>query len=139
MNPRLMVWPMVGLAALTFVVWLRMYVMRVAEMRRERIDPQSIANSAAAAERLRDTRASDNFRNLFELPVLFYAAAVVAIETAQVGVATLALGWTFVALRAAHSAIQCSYNGVMHRFAAYVAGGAVLWTLWLVLAIGLLR
>lgn len=139
MDTRLMWWPAVAMAALTFVVWLRMYFMRVGEMKRERVHPQSVALSAQMAERLKDTRAADNFRNLFELPVLFYLALVVAVQTAQVTTITLMLAWIFVALRIAHSAIHCSYNRVYHRFYAYFLGGVVLWLLWAVLAFGLIR
>lgn len=131
--------PMLAMAALTFVVWWRMYFTRIGEMRRERIHPQSIANSAQAAARLQDTRAADNFRNLFELPVLFYAALLVAFATGQDGTVLVALAWLFVALRAVHSAIHCTYNRVMHRFIAYVAGGLVLWVLWAVVGLALLR
>jgi hypothetical protein len=127
------------MAALTFVVWWRMYFLRIGEMTRERIHPQSVATSVQMATRLQDTRAADNFRNLFELPVLFYLALVVAALSGQVNVATLGLAWAFVALRVVHSAIQCTYNRVWHRFYAYLAGGLVLWTLWGVLAFGLLR
>jgi hypothetical protein len=63
----------------------------------------------------------------------------VAALSGQVNVATLGLAWAFVALRVVHSAIQCTYNRVWHRFYAYLAGGLVLWTLWGVLAFGLLR
>jgi len=132
-------WPAVTMAALTLVVWMRMYRARISEMKRERIHPQSVALSAQIAARLKDTRASDNFRNLFELPVLFYLALGVAAQTAQVTALTLALAWTFVALRIAHSAIQCTYNKVMHRFYVYFSGGVALWVLWAVLAFGLLR
>lgn len=131
--------PALAMAALTFVVWWRMYVMRIGEMKRERIHPQSVATSAEMAARVKDTRAADNFRNLFELPVMFYMALVVAAVTAQVNVATLGLAWAFVALRVVHSAIHCTYNRVWHRFYAYLAGGLVLWALWGVLAVGLLR
>ncbi len=131
--------PALAMVALTIVVWLRMYFSRVGEMRRERIHPQAVALSAQMAERLKDTRAADNFRNLFELPVLFYLALVVAALSAQVHAATLGLAWAFVVLRVLHSAIHCSYNRVMHRFQAYLAGGLVLWALWGVLAWGLLR
>jgi hypothetical protein len=126
------------MAALTFVVWLRMYFTRVAQMKRERIHPQAVATSAQAAARLTDSAAADNFRNLFELPVLFYLALVVAADSAQVNVLTLGLAWLFVLLRIAHSAIHVTYNKVMHRFLAYVLGGAALWLLWAVLAYGLL-
>jgi len=139
MEPRLILLPAVAMAALTFVVWWRMYFMRIGEMQRERIHPQSVATSAEMAARLKDTRAADNFRNLFELPVLFYVALVVAALTGQVTVVTLGLAWGFVGLRVLHSAIHCSYNRVWHRFYAYLAGGLMLWALWGVLAVGLLR
>lgn len=139
MDARLIWWPAVAMVALTCAVWARLYVVRIGEMKRERIDPQSIASSAAAAARLRDTRASDNFRNLFELPVLFYVALIVAANTAQVSALTLGLAWSFAVLRIAHSTIHCTYNRVMHRFSTYIAGALVLWLLWAVLALGLLR
>jgi len=121
------------MVALTFVVWVRMYAVRIGEMKRERIDPQRVASSAQAAALLRDTRASDNFRNLFELPVLFYLAVAVILHSAAVTLPLLTLSWAFVALRVAHSAIHCSYNRVMHRFSAYIAGALSLWALWAVL------
>jgi hypothetical protein len=139
MKSALMWWPAVAMAVLTFVVWLRMYFMRVGEMKRQRVHPQAVALSAQMAERLKDTREADNFRNLFELPVLFYLALAMAVQTAQVSAMTLALAWAFVAFRVIHSAIHCSYNKVYHRFYAYFAGGFVLWVLWAVLAFGLMR
>jgi hypothetical protein len=84
-------------------------------------------------------RAADNFRNLFELPVLFYLAIVVAAQTGLVTIPVVVLAWLFVVLRVAHSWIQCTYNKVMHRFYVYCAGGTVLWVLWAVLGYGLLR
>ncbi|MGN6513575.1 MAG: MAPEG family protein [Lysobacteraceae bacterium] len=139
MDHRQILFPALAMAGLTFVVWWRMYFMRIGEMKRERIHPQSVATSAQMAARLKDTRAADNFRNLFELPVLFYLALVVAALTRQASTAAVALAWGFVALRVLHSAIHCTYNKVMHRFLAYLAGGLVLWALWGVLAVGLLR
>ena len=139
METRLVFLPALTLALLTFAVWARMLYIRISEMRRERIHPQTVATSAMAAARFIDTRAADNFRNLFELPVLFYLALVVAALTAHVNAAIIVLAWVFVALRAAHSLIQCSYNKVMHRFYAYFTSALVLWALWGVLAFGLLR
>ena len=136
MQTRLMFMPALAMAALTFVVWWRMYFVRIGQMKRERIHPQAVATSAQAASRLTDSCAADNFRNLFELPVLFYVALVAAAMTGQVSMATLSLAWLFVLLRVAHSAIQCTYNKVMHRFYAYLAGGMVLWALWAVIGWG---
>lgn len=133
------VWaPAVAMVALTFAVWCRMYVVRIGQMRRERIHPQAVATSAQVAARLTDSRAADNFRNLFELPVLFYLALALAANAGFVDTVVLALAWLFVALRGLHSLIQCTYNKVMHRFYSYLAGAFVLWALWGVLALRLL-
>jgi hypothetical protein len=139
LDTRLIYWPAVAMVALTFVVWLRMYFRRIAQMKRERIHPQAVATSAQATARLTDSAAADNFRNLFELPVLFYLAVVVAAQTSQVSALTLGLAWLFVVLRIVHSAIQCTYNKVIHRFYVYVCGGVALWLLWGALAVGLMR
>ena len=131
--------PAVAMVVLTIAVWFRMYVTRIGQMTRERIHPQAVATSAQVAAKLTDSCAADNFRNLFELPVLFYLAIVVAAQAGLASMAVLVLAWLFVALRVAHSWIQCTYNKVMHRFKVYVAGGAVLWGLWGVIAWGLLQ
>lgn len=119
-----------ALALLTFLVGLRMLAVRVAEMRARRIHPQAVALSAQRAQRLDDSRASDNYNHLFELPVLFYALCALALATTHVPGWLPAAAWLFVALRIAHSAIQCSYNRVMHRFAVFLAGFALLGAMW---------
>ncbi len=128
-----LVWPVVAMVVLTVMVWLRMFQTRVGEMKRRRIHPQSVATSSQMLQAVEDSRAADNFRNLFELPVLFYMALVLAMFTGTGGTLLLALAWVFVALRVLHSAIHCTYNKVMHRFRAYVLGGFVLWAIWAIL------
>ena len=128
--------PAFAMAGLTCVVYLRMYWIRITQMKRERIAVQAVATSAEMAALLSDTRASDNFRNLFELPVLFYVALFVAWATGQVTDVSLGLAWAFVALRVLHSVVHCTYNTVMHRFALHATGAVVLWVLWAYLALG---
>jgi hypothetical protein len=130
--------PGLAMVALTFVVLMTMFRRRVAQMKRERIHPQAVATSAESAAKLTDSGPADNFRNLFELPVLFYFALLVCAITGLDDTATLALAWAFVASRALHSAIQCSYNKVMHRFRAYLLGAAILLALWIRIAIHLI-
>lgn len=139
MDTRAIFLPALAMVALTFLVWCRMYVVRIGQIRRERIPPQAVATSAQAAQRLTDSRASDNFRNLFELPVLFYLAVVVIALSGTAGSGALTLAWLFVALRVVHSVIHCSYNRVMHRFSVHVSSTLVLWGLWAVIAVELLR
>ena len=120
-----LVLPLLAMVALTLLVWIRLYAVRIPEMRRSRIDPQRLAGSADK-HLLKDTRASDNFINLFEMPVLFY---VLVLATMQAGVhdaALFGLAWAFVLLRGLHSLVQCSYNRVMHRFIVYALATLVL-------------
>ena len=139
MSGKEVFFPALAMIALTLIVWVRLYSVRIPEMRRLRIHPQAVATSAQKSARLVDTRAADNFSNLFEVPVLFYLALIVAYLTHQVTSLVLGLAWCFVAGRVLHSLIQCSYNKVMHRFTVYAVSTCLVWVLWLVLAAGLLR
>ena len=122
--------PILAMVGVTFVVWIVLYVQRIGEMRRRRIDPQRLASSSEASALLEDRRAADNFRNLFELPVLFHVGALAALATGVGGPVLTGLAWAFVVLRAAHSFVHCTYNRVMHRFTAYVLSTLVLWAMW---------
>lgn len=115
---------------LTLIVGLIMLRSRVREMMRKRIGVQQIADSIGMAAHLRDIQASDNFRNLFEVPVLFYALAAMALGTGFVPSWLVACAWIFIALRVAHSAIQCTYNRVYHRLAVFLASFALLIGMW---------
>jgi hypothetical protein len=130
--------PGLAMVALTFVVMIVMFRRRVAQMKRDRIHPQRVSTSQQAAALYTDVAPADNFRNLFEMPVLFYFALVVAAMTQQTGPLVLGLAWAYVAARALHSTIHCSYNKVMHRFRAFVLSVCVLAALWCVLAYDLI-
>jgi hypothetical protein len=133
----LILWPMIVQAGLTFAVAIRMYLVRIAEMRARRISPDSIATSRAAAERLENTSAADNYRNLFELPVLFYAICLALYVTDLVTPVQLALGWTFCGLRIAHSLVHVTYNRVMDRFRVFILGMICVFAMWALFAVQL--
>jgi hypothetical protein len=130
--------PVFFLVLVTFLVWLRLYAERIGEMRARRIPPDAVATARQAAEVLRETKAADNFRNLFELPVLFYVLCLALLQAGVVTPPFVAGSWLFVILRALHSLIHCTYNRVMHRFLVYVASSVVLWLLWLWFAVAIL-
>ncbi len=99
-------------------------------MRTLRIHPQRVATSGQMAQMLPKTNAADNFRNLFELPVLFYALCILLMHTQQLSSFFINCAWVFVALRIVHSGIHLSYNRVMHRFYAYLLSSLTLWLMW---------
>jgi len=134
LSDRAILWPVLAIVALTFVVSLVMYRRRIAEMRAKRIRPQAIATAAMMSAHLEDVGAADNYRNLFEGPVLFYLAALMALALKVVSPPLVVMMWLYVACRVAHSVIHCTTNRVMHRFMAFLASHAVLFAIWLVVA-----
>ena len=123
-------WPVIAQVFLVLVVAIRMYFARVDEMRARRIRPQAIATSQTATEALKNVAAADNFRNLFETPVLFFTLCCALAITDTVTTAQLWLAWTYVVLRAVHSFIHVTYNRVIHRFLAYLASLVCLFLMW---------
>ena len=135
MRQTLIFAPMLVMVLLTFIVWLTMYFTRVNEMKSKQIHPQKVARNADLVNLLTDSaNAANNFRNLFEIPVLFYAACLTAHVLIRVDPVLVALAWTFVILRIVHSFIQITYNRVMHRFHAYLMSAAAMWAMWIVIA-----
>jgi len=131
-------WPLTVQVLLTLVVTIRMYYARVAELRSRRIRPQELATSRGAAS-LENVAAADNFRNLFELPVLFFAVCPILYITSGVTPLQLTLAWAFVVFRIAHSFIHTTYNRVMHRFRVFVLSMLSIFAMWAVFAIHLWR
>ncbi len=136
---RLLLWPALAQVLLTLLVWVALYAARLPEIARRRLDPQQLATSRLAAGVLEDVAAADNFRNLFEVPVLFLAVLPLLVLADAAGPAAVALAWGFVALRVLHSLIHLTYNRVVHRFLAYAASTLCAFALWGLLAAALWR
>jgi hypothetical protein len=122
--------PVCGLVLLTALIWIKLYVDRLGEMRARRIAPQQLASARAAAGALEKTAAADNFRNLFEVPVLFYLLCIALALTGATTPGFVTAAWAYVALRALHSLIHVTYNRVVHRFLVYVASTLLLFGMW---------
>jgi hypothetical protein len=130
--------PAIALVVLTATVWVRLYIERIREMRQRRIDPQSLATSALVGQTLQRVQASDNFKNLFEVPVLFYALCALLSSAQHVSPFFVIGAWLYVALRYVHTFIHLTYNRVTHRFAVYALSTVVLFMLWGVLGVQVL-
>jgi hypothetical protein len=124
-------YPCAALVGVTALVWLKLYADRLGEMRRRRIDPQAVATTREAAGILERTQAAENFRNLFEVPVLFYLLCAALALNGGSTPAFVAAAWAYVALRSLHSLIHVTYNRVVHRFLVYVASTLLLFGMWI--------
>ena len=130
--------PPTVLAFLTGFVWLRMGSDRLRELRTRRIHPQKVATSKQMSETLQNTQSADHFRNLFEVPVLFYALCGLLAITGLTTLFLLACAWGYVVLRALHAYIHLTNNKVVRRFQAFVASTIVLYVMWGVFAVRLM-
>jgi hypothetical protein len=114
---------------LTLVVWVYMYVRRTHFITSNKIRPNDLAVPGALAKLspAAVSNPSDNLKNLFEMPVLFYALALYLFVTSQVDAAYVYAGWVFAAFRALHSAVHCTFNLVLLRFWLYAVSTVALW------------
>lgn len=135
----MIVYPCLAMVGITAVVWIRLYVERIGEMRARGIAAQDIATSRQAAVLLQNVKAAENFQNLLEVPVLFYALCALLIATHSVSMFLVLGAWLFVSLRGLHSLVHCTYNHVMHRFILYVLSTLTLFALWAMFALHILR
>ena len=106
-----------------------MYIRRIAFITGKQLNSQDLAVPGALAQLSPPSvsNPSDNLKNLFEIPVLFYALALYLFVTNQVDALYLDAAWAFVVLRVAHSAIHCTINIVIVRFYIYAASTLALW------------
>ncbi len=119
-----------GMVLLTGIVAIRMLYSRVQEMRQKSLHPQKEATAKLMAANLENVQAADNFRNLFETPVLFYALVACAIAASYVPPWLVIGAWCYFGLRVVHSIIHCTYNTVMHRLAVFTLAFVLLIILW---------
>jgi hypothetical protein len=128
-DQQLILKPFVAMLLLTGLVWAYMYVRRLSFIVGNNVDPQSLATPEQLATVIpaRISGPSNNLKNLFELPVVFYALCIVLLFTGKVDSIHLYSAWAFVLLRALHSVIHCFINFVSLRFVAYLLSSLVLW------------
>ncbi len=109
-------------------------------MIKHKISAQQLASTNDAARLLKNVALpSENLCNLFEVPVLFYAAILTLYTTGMANELYLVLASGYVVLRYIHSFIHITYNNVLHRFTAYVVSTLLLWSVWIMIGIDIIQ
>jgi len=130
-EPHAILKPICGMALVTFAVACILFYVRIGEMRRKRVHPQKMDVGDQGEMLLPEQmRASDNFENLFEMPVLFYVACLTIFVSGLTDMTYVVMAWIYVLARAHHSFIHCTYNKVLHRFYVYFFSCILLGTIW---------
>lgn len=132
---NLILLPVLAQVLLTFAVLIAMAIARRRTLVRR---GQTFADMATATEDFWDTHArmcANNYKNQFELPVLFYAVCAFALVTRQVDTVLLTLAVLFVASRILHSLVHLTFNDIAWRGLAFMTGFVALATMWVILGL----
>jgi hypothetical protein len=128
MKQTLIFAPFLSMMILTVIVWFYMYAKRIPFLRQSKIDPDKLTPAELARiSPAAVANPSDNLKNLFEIPTLFYALSLYLYVTSNVDETYLVAAWIFVAFRALHSAVHCTVNKVIVRFLLYAISTLALW------------
>ena len=121
--------PFFGMILLTLIVWTVLYIRRISFILRHKIDAQQLQTPEQGAALIPQSVSfpSYNFKNLFELPLIFYALCLYLFVTANVDSVYMISAWLFLVFRSIHSAIHCTINIVRLRFASYLVASICLW------------
>ncbi|MDF5722401.1 MAG: MAPEG family protein [Rhizonema sp. PD37] len=121
--------PFFATVFLTLVVWVYMYIRRISFITSQKISPQDLAatDTLAKISPPNVSNPSDNLKNLFEIPILFYALVLYLFITKQVDTVYVNAAWFFVVFRTLHSAVHCTFNLIMLRFYLYLLATLAVW------------
>lgn len=128
MDQAVILRPFLATMLLTLLVWLYMYGRRLPFIFSSGLDPRRMTPAELA--RLSPpgvANPSDNLKNLFELPTVFYALVLYLYATRQVDGTHVIAAWSFVVFRVLHSIVHCTFNHIPLRFALHVISSAALW------------
>ena len=128
MNQAAIFQPFLATMILTLVVWIYMYGRRLPFIFSSGLDPKQMTPlELARLSPPQVSTPSDNLKNLFELPTVFYAVVLYIYVTHQVDAAFVGAAWGFFLFRVLHSAEHCTFNFIPLRFVLYVISAGALW------------
>ena len=125
--------PVLSTLLLGFFVWITLFAVRFKAIAANKVSPDQLVTPELITKALpvAANNPANNFKNLFEVPVIFFVLCFYLHATNNVDSLYVNAAWVFVAFRYIHSAIQCSYNNVGHRFLAYLVSCLTLWAMLL--------
>ncbi|KAK6510081.1 hypothetical protein TWF481_004794 [Arthrobotrys musiformis] len=127
-----MLGPIVGLNLWTLAIETWMYSTRIpATVRAEKAGKLSMRPDMTKEEYNGALPANvrwkaDNYNNLMEQPLQFYAIALVMAHLGRGTKVDLGLAWAYVGVRVVHSLVQCLSNKISTRFGLFVTSSGVL-------------
>jgi hypothetical protein len=134
--PFAILWPTFALVALIVLIWFWLFVERMRHIKANPPTAETFATSEAALRYFEPVEMpANNFRNLFEMPVLYFAIVPLLMITHQANHVQVILAWAYVVLRAVHSFIHIVVRKVQLRAPVYWLSSAVLMAMWIGFAV----
>ncbi len=125
MNAEWIFWPVLAQLLLTFWVFVLLVRSKARALQQGTVDPQrrALHDDAWPDDVL---QVSNNIKNQFQTPVLFYVLCFMLWALNAVGVLVLVLAWAYVATRLLHMHIHTGSNNVPARLRVFKVGVLVL-------------
>ena len=133
MNQQLIFIPVLAQILLVLMLYIRLKMEKTKAIELGAVDHKKAAlDNDAWPDNV--IKVSNNIRNQFETPVLFYVLAIMLFSVQGVDAMIISLAWIYVLSRYVHAYIHTGSNYVPYRFKAFLVGLLILlfFTLWLV-------
>ncbi len=130
MNSNELIMPMAAMACLTLLVSLRMAIANTWATLSKKVhikhfrqfDIENIPNNLISI--------SQHYKNMFEMPVLFYAWILILLFQQNWGQIDVNLAWAYVGFRVLHSISRIPNSNVHLRFGLFIGSYAALCWGW---------
>jgi hypothetical protein len=123
-------YPVFVMVILTFLVGILLFTLNVkaVKQRKVRVKFFKVYNEDAPDYLL---QARDHYKNLFEVPVLFYVLCAIIFIRQDVLIPDIVLAWAFVFFRLIHSYIRATSNRLPLRSQIFIISYGVLFVHWI--------
>lgn len=136
MSIQMILLPLFVQVALTFAVLFALGAVRGRAVREKVVGREAVYDDTVFPPQARQV--ASNFRNQFEVPVLFYVLTALALFTRKADIVFVVLAWVFVLSRIVHAYVHCTSNDIRLRFPAYAVGVGALLLMWVLYAAAIL-
>jgi len=125
-----MVYPLIAMLALVAIMFGFAFVVRMYAVRSGDVNLSHYRLFEGPQPPSYVTKVCNNLNNLFQVPPIFYAAAVLAIASGLESRLSVLGAWGFVGARYAHTVVHITINHYLLRSAVFAVSLVFLTILW---------
>jgi hypothetical protein len=130
-----LIYPVLAMAGLTYAAGAFHFLTRVKAVRSGQVHIKYFRTYNEGSSTPLETKASHHFTNLFEIPVLFYAASAFAMILQMQGKGIEIAAWIFFISRAAHAYVHIGPNRIFPRMVCFFLGVFSSMAMWILIAV----